>query len=128
MTTLTCPIAALMVARGRLTNQERIDQPLTQHEATRFVLESNCPIHVFAGLNRLMDIAFNLCATDRVAGQALWIEIGEHLQTVEAIDPALLGYGTLKRYALARVRKDLTDWAWGEVRKRDPSATSKLAA
>lgn len=125
MTTLTCPIAALMVARGRLSNQERVDQPLTQEEATRFVLESNSSSHVFAGLNRLMDIAFDLYPTDRVAAQALWVKIGEHMQT---IDGALLGFNTLKRYALAKVRKDLTEWAWREVNVRDPARSVPIAA
>lgn len=125
MTTLTCPIAALMVARGRMTNQERIDQPLTQEEAARFVLESNSSAHVFAGLNRLMDIAFDLYPTDRVAAQALWVKIGEHMQE---IDGALLGFNTLKRYALARVRKDLTEWAWRETDKRNPARSMPIAA
>lgn len=126
MSKMTCPIAALMLARGRMTNQQRIDKPLTQAEATRFVLESNCKVHVFGGLNRLMDIAIDLWATDRVAAQTLWEEIGVHMQS---IDGQLLGFSTLQRYANARrASAELIDWVWEEVRKRDPNQPVKIAA
>jgi hypothetical protein len=126
MSKMTCPIAVLMLARGRMTNQQRIDKPLTQDEATRFVLESNCKVHVFAGLNRLIDIAIELWWTDRDAAQALWEEIGLHMQS---IDGALLGRNTLERYAIARrANTDLIAWTWEEVRKRDLKQAMPIAA
>jgi hypothetical protein len=128
MSTLNCSIAALMLARGHMTNQQRVDTPLTRTEATRFVLESRSVAHVFFGLNRLMDIAFDLWVTDTVAAKELWKEVGRHMQAVEAIDPNLLGFKTLRRYVRANVDRTLTDWAGQEMRRRDPDQQIPSAA
>jgi hypothetical protein len=121
MTKLACPISAMILARGLMSNQERIDKPLTVQEATRLVLESGDKTQVFFGLNRLMNIARDIWPIDKLAAQDLWADIGEHMCVVDAVDPSLLGYHTLLRYAGASSRKDLAAWAKGKAHARDPN-------
>jgi len=113
----TAEVAQLIDARTTLTNQERVDQPMTIEEAKLIAAWSNDRTYIFFAVYRLMDEAQNL-GGDTDVGRKLWSEVGVLMQDV--IAPEHLGYHTLLRFSQQAPFREMNAWARRQAAKRDP--------
>jgi hypothetical protein len=114
MTTLRDAGSVLFIRRMRLSNQERVDQPMSETEALAIAGDSRVTFDFrVLSLHRLMDIARPLTGECR---DKLWGKIGATIQ--RDFDEETIPFQVMKRFKEQVPFAGMRDWAYHSLRRR----------